>query len=101
MKNPQFYVIDKKTGKEADTYKIALKEDWANHLCYCDMEGFAILEDGVLVLCDECGRMAYCPEDRFEIVFADMYVCSACGGLFYSRYNFCPRCGAKMEMQGG
>lgn len=66
-----FKVIDKKTGKEADTYKIALKEDWAKHLMYCDMEGFAIEEDGSLVLMDECGNVAYCPADRFEIVFEE------------------------------
>ena len=66
-----FKVIDKKTGKEADTYKIALKEDWAKHLIYCDMEGFAIEEDGSLVLMDECGNVAYCPADRFEIVFEE------------------------------
>ena len=35
---------------------------------YCDMEGFAILEDGSLILCDECGRFEYAPSDRFEIV---------------------------------
>ena len=64
-----FKIIDKKTGKEADTYKIALKEDWAKNLIYCDMEGFAIEEDGTLVLMDECGNVAYCPADRFEIVF--------------------------------
>ena len=63
-----FTVIDTKTGKEADTYKIALKEEWAKHLCYCDMEGFAIEEDGTLVLLDECGKVAYCPEGRFKIV---------------------------------
>ena len=66
-----FKVIDKKTGKEADTYKIALKEDWAKHLIYCDIEGFAIEEDGSLVLLDECGNVAYCPVDRFEIVFEE------------------------------
>lgn len=64
-----FKVIDKKTGKEADTYKIALKEDWAKCLVYCDIEGFALTEDGVLVLMDECGNVAYCPDDRFEIAF--------------------------------
>ena len=63
-----FCVIDKKTGKEADIYNIALNEEWANHLIYCDMEGFAIQEDGTLVLLDECNNMAYCPFDRFEIV---------------------------------
>lgn len=64
----KFRVIDNKTGKEADTYEIALHEDWAKHLCYCDIEGFALLEDGSLILCDECGRCAYCPEGRFAIV---------------------------------
>ena len=64
-----FHVIDKQTGKEADTWEIALNEDWAKHLCYCDMEGFAILEDGSLILTDECGRHGYCPEGRFEVVF--------------------------------
>lgn len=62
-----FIVIDKKTGKEADEYEIALHEDWAKHLMYCDMEGFAIEQDGTLVLIDECGQLAYCPSDRFEI----------------------------------
>ena len=62
-----FTVIDTKTGKEADTYKIASKEEWAKGLCYCDMEGFAIEEDGTLILLDECGRYAYCPKERFEV----------------------------------
>lgn len=65
----RFTVIDKKNGKEADTYTIALKEDWAKGLIYCDIEGFAITEDGTLVLMDECGNVAYCPDNRFEIVF--------------------------------
>ena len=70
-KIPEFIVIDKKTGKEADPYEITLHEEWAHQLCYCDMEGFAILEDGTLILCDECGRMAYCPDGRFEVVFVE------------------------------
>lgn len=40
-----FYVFDKKTGKEADTYEIVLNEDWAKHLMYCDIDGFAIEQD--------------------------------------------------------
>ena len=63
-----FSVIDKKTGKEADPEEIALNEDWAKGLCYCDMEGFAILENGDLILADECGRHVYPPEGRFEII---------------------------------
>ncbi len=64
----EFSVVDKKTNKEADIGEIALKEDWAKGLIYCDMEGFAILEDGNLVLLDECGKWEYCPSGRFEII---------------------------------
>lgn len=63
-----FCVFDKKKNKEADCYKIALKEDWAKCLCYCDMEGFAITQDGNIILLDECGKYVYCPCDRFEII---------------------------------
>ena len=63
-----FDVIDTKTGEYPDLWEIALKEDWANGLMYCDMEGFAIEEDGTLILLDECGKHAYCPEGRFKIV---------------------------------
>ena len=68
LHNVKVLVIDKKTGKEADIYNIALKEEWAKNLIYCDMQGFAIQEDGTLVLLDECNNMAYCPLDRFEII---------------------------------
>ena len=63
-----FCVFDKKKNKEADCYKIALKEDWAKCLCYCDMEGFAITQDRMLILLDECGRYTYCPDNRFKVV---------------------------------
>lgn len=67
----RFRVIDRETGEEADTEKIALSEDWAKRLVYCDIEGFAILEDGCLVLLDECGSCVYCPYNRFEVEFLD------------------------------
>ena len=63
-----FVVVDKKTKKEADCYKIARKEDWAKCLCYCDMEGFAITQEGMLILLDECGKYTYCPDNRFKVV---------------------------------
>ena len=63
-----FVVIDKETGKEADPYDIALHEAWAKDLMYCDMEGFAILEDGTLILTDECGKYEFCPEGRFVVI---------------------------------
>ena len=64
-----FTVIDTKTGKEADEYNIALHEEWAKHLCYCDMEGWAIENDGSLLLVDECGRFAYADRERFKVVW--------------------------------
>lgn len=70
----KFSVIDNKTGEYPDLYKIALKEEWAKGLMYCDMEGFSINEDGQLILSDECGKFVYCPSDRFTIVFEDSVV---------------------------
>ena len=67
----EFIVIDKTTGVEADIEHIALNEDWASRLIYCDMEGFAIEQEGSLLLLDECGNHAYCPEDRFDVVFGN------------------------------
>ena len=64
-----FTIIDTKTGKEADLYNIALHEDWAKHLCYCDMDGWAIMDDGSLLLLDECGRYAYADRERFKVVW--------------------------------
>lgn len=67
---PEFSVIDTKTGEYPDLWDIALNEAWAKELIYCDMEGFAIEEDGTLILLDECGKHAYCPEGRFKVAFS-------------------------------
>ena len=67
----KFHVIDKRTGKEADTYSIALKEPWAKDLIYCDMEGFFVGEDGDLILADECGNYVFCDINRFKVVYDD------------------------------
>lgn len=64
-----FKVIDRRTMSEADIGKIALTEAWADDLTYCDMQGFAIEEDGNLVLLDECGNYVYCPPGRFIIEY--------------------------------
>ncbi len=64
----RFDVIDLKTGEYPNLENIALNEEWAKDLIYCDMEGFHIDEDGTLCLADECGSYAYCPHDRFKIV---------------------------------
>lgn len=60
-----FTVIDKTTGEAPDYEKLGMEY----HLCYCDMEGFAIGEDGTLYLLDECGRWEYPPQERFEAVW--------------------------------
>ena len=63
-----FDVIDTKTGRYPDVEKIALTEEWAKGLIYCDIDCFAVNEDGSLILIDDCGNIAYPPEGRFEIV---------------------------------
>lgn len=62
-----FQIIDCLTGLKPDLEEIALREPWAKGLIYCDMEGFAICDDGSLVLLDECGRHAYPPTGRFQV----------------------------------
>jgi hypothetical protein len=44
-----------------------MREPWAKGLICYAMEGFAIEEDGTLILLDECGRHAYPPEGRFRV----------------------------------
>lgn len=63
----KFRVIDLNTKTEADPAKIALTEEWAKGLVYCDMEGFAMTQFGELLLVDVCGNCAYCPEGRFKV----------------------------------
>lgn len=63
----EFDVVDTKTGQHPDWEHIARTEDWADGLVYCDIDGIAILEDGSLILLDECGNCVPCPRDRFEI----------------------------------
>lgn len=65
----KFNVIDTKTGNYPDIEKIARTEEWACGLAYFNMKGFAINEDGQLILMDECGDSRYCPNDRFKIEF--------------------------------
>ena len=65
----KFTVIDKKTGEYPDVQNIALTEEWANRLIYCDIDGFYISEDGSLALVDDCNNIAFCPPDRFEVIW--------------------------------
>jgi hypothetical protein len=64
-----FTVIDNKTGKYPDCEKIVLNEEWAKHLIYCDIDTFAITEDGSLILLDDCGNCAFCPVGRVNVIF--------------------------------
>ena len=66
-----FDIIDTKTGEYPDLEKIALTEEWAQGLVYCDMDGFAVRDDGSLILLDECGNCVSCPPGRFEIRLQD------------------------------
>ena len=65
----KFTVIDNGTGKEPDCESIARNEEWASHLIYCDIDTFAITEAGGLILLDDCGNCAFCPPNRFTVVF--------------------------------
>lgn len=67
-----FDVIDKTTGLKPDLRKIALEEDWAKNLIYCDMDGFMFDQDGSLYLVDDCNNLASCPEGRFEVTFKNL-----------------------------
>ena len=67
-----FTVIDTNTGEYPDVESIALKEDWAKNLIYCDIDGFAMDEEGNLLLIDDCDNIAYCPSDRFIIVWNEI-----------------------------
>lgn len=68
-----FEITDIQTGKYPDLEKIALNEEWAKNLVYCDMDGFYIGEDGELILADECGNFAYCPHERFQVIINFLY----------------------------
>lgn len=65
----EFTVIDNNTGEYPDCEAIALNEEWAKHLIYCDIEGFYIGEDGNSVLIDDCGNAAFCSDGRFTVKF--------------------------------
>jgi len=59
-------VLDRVTGEMADVDRIS-SEEWAKGLVYTNISGFALMQDGTLILTDECGNFVYCPPDRFEV----------------------------------
>ena len=62
-----FQILDKKTMKEVglDDFTALARN---NNLMEFDLEGFALQEDGTLLLCDECGRFAYVPREEKYII---------------------------------
>lgn len=63
--DPLFTVIDTETGEEPEIASLG----WDLGLCGCDMEGYAVTQDGILLICDECGSFSYLNQDRFKIVY--------------------------------
>ena len=62
-----FQVLDRKTMKQVSLDDFA---EFArnNDLMEFDLDGFALQEDGTLLLCDECGKFTYVPrEDKYII----------------------------------
>ena len=64
----KFIVIDNRTGLVADVEKICA-EEWVQRLL-CDIEGWALTEEGGLILFDACGNLTHCPPNRFSLYFA-------------------------------
>ena len=65
-----FQILDKKTMKEVnldDFTELARN----NNLMEFDIEGFALQEDGTLLLCDECGKFAYVPREKKYIIHVE------------------------------
>ena len=83
-----FTVLEKNENRYPDLEKVALEEEWADGLIYCDMEGFAIGEDGNLYLLDECGKYRSVPYGRFRVF-----------PIPSETPNVCPFCGSnKIEI---
>src|SRR5574344_2484496 len=83
-----FTVIDNKTGKEVNIDKI-VKEKWAKGLMECDIDCFALTEDGKLVLLDDCGTNAYCPDGRFTVIETPGE--DKCVWIKYDYRTICPK----------
>ena len=72
-----FRVFDKLTGKDVtevqECERIALnskgeeRNRWAQHLVWCDMEGWLVDTCGGLYLADECGNWECAPEEQYEV----------------------------------
>ena len=72
-----FTVIDNKTGKKPNFENIC-HEKWTRHLLKDDIDQFAVTEDGHLILMDDCGNFAYCPDGRFTAIVEQEGVKNEC-----------------------
>ena len=61
-----FKIIDKRTGKEP-TQRVINNIAEKYRLVTCDIDQFAVTEDGSIILLDDCGNIAYFSLDKFEI----------------------------------
>lgn len=61
-----FRIIDKRTGKEP-TQRVINNIAEKYRLVTCDIDQFAVTEDGQILLLDDCGNIAYFSLDKFEI----------------------------------
>lgn len=64
-----FTVLNADGSEIGDLSQIALNEQWAQGLIYCDIDGFCVNEYGVLALVDDSGTMAFPPKGRFKIIW--------------------------------
>lgn len=62
----EFRVIDNSTNEVISIEKIR-EIARENELHDMDLEGFAVTEDGIILLCDECGNFAYLSGDDYRI----------------------------------
>ncbi len=58
-------------GTKPNLEEIVRTEEWAKDLMLHDLDGFAIMEDGYIVLLDECGRFRSAPPNRFVVKWGD------------------------------
>ena len=61
-----FQIIDKKTGKEP-TDRVITNIAKKQGLIAIRIDQFAIMEDGQIILLDDCGKAAYLDMNRFEV----------------------------------
>lgn len=123
-----FRVIDNDTGREVD-YEAIRGEEWAkDEMLPFAVYDFYLGENGDLLLVDNCDCVVEPPAGRFTVVFdgheamrnpkgrwitelnpayspfdpnmdTNVYICSRCKTKQLKLSNFCPNCGAKMEVE--